>query len=80
MSDNSIDSRQASIVYQNQSHLAFEILKYNKDLEYQSNPAGTEIEAINPKDVVDLALKLTRVAVNPVPHMKRQEESEKVGR
>jgi hypothetical protein len=64
-----MDERQASITFQNQSHLAFEILKFNKSLTGEQSP-------INPKDVVELALKLTRIAVNPVPHMKKQVEGE----
>lgn len=51
------EARQASIVYQNQSHLAFEILKHNSKGD------------IDPKEVVKLALKLTKVAVNPLKHM-----------
>jgi hypothetical protein len=60
-----MDERQASIVYQNQSHLAFEILKHN-----------SKGEVIDPKDVVELALRLTRVAVNPIPHMDKQKKGD----
>lgn len=50
-----IDARQASIVYQNQSHLAFAILKHNTK----------EGDSIDPREVIKLAKKLTLVALNP---------------
>ena len=52
-------TRDQSIVYQNQSHLAFEIVKYNKQFE-EKDP-----RRIVPKEVVRLAKLLTLVALNP---------------
>ncbi len=60
-----MDERQASIVYQNQSHLAFNILKHN---------AGDA--PIDAKDVVALALRLLIIAVNPIPHMAKVSQSD----
>jgi hypothetical protein len=65
-----MDERQASIVYQNQSHLAFEIIKFNKESAGYLN--GQE-SIIDPKDVIKLALRLTKVAINPVPYLQGQE-------
>lgn len=50
------DPRQDSIIYQNQSHLAFEILKHNALLH------GSEIDY---KDVVLLAKRLALNARSP---------------
>ena len=61
-----MDERQASIVFQSSLKVALDLLKHNL-------PDG-QIEA---KDVVDLALKLTLVAVNPIPHMNKLTEKGK---
>lgn len=66
------DIRQLSIVYQNQSRLAFDILVFN--LKNADHLVGTSLE-LDPKDVVDLALKLTQIAMNPIPHMQKQRDS-----
>lgn len=99
-----MDDKQASIVYQNQSHLAFEILKFNtKPKVHFSNKITKQVEivdedsvryfelieenelsetlirhyeqaTVDPKDVIKLALKLTRVALNAAMHLKDQDQ------
>ncbi len=61
-----MDDKQVSIVYQNQSHLAFAILKHN---------VGES--TIDPKAVIELTLKLTRVALNAGNHLRDQDAKSK---
>jgi hypothetical protein len=62
-----MDDRQACITYQNQSHLAFEILKFN---------AATG-EGVDPTKVVELALRLTRIGLNVLGEIEKQQKRDK---
>ena len=65
MTNSSYDLREAKIIYQNQSHLAFEIIKYNQSVSDATEP-------IKPADVVASALKLTKVVLTIDVHLSKE--------
>ncbi len=65
-----MDEKSYSISYQNQSHLAFQILQFNADVG----------DKIDPKELIELTLRLTRVAVAPSSHIQKQIDQDKASR